>query len=176
MKAIASPLTDVFADATAAKLDDIGVEIGTGLFGQINTQAAAWAHDHAATLVSQITDTTRDQLRATIAQGFADGLDIKQIADRITDSAAFSKGRSLLIANTETAMASGEGSIAGFRRARDLGIKIKKQWLDDPEACVICRTNADAGPIEIDDVFPDGSATVPAHVNCSCDLASVIED
>ena len=73
-------------------------------------------------------------------------------------------------------MASGEGSIAGFRRARDLGIKIKKQWLDDPLACPVCRTNADAGPIDIDKSFPSGDMTVPCHPRCSCDVISVIED
>ena len=69
LKAISSPLTDVFADAQSTKLDSIGVDVSTALFGQINHQAAEWAQDHAAALVSQITDTTRDQLRATIAQG-----------------------------------------------------------------------------------------------------------
>lgn len=73
-------------------------------------------------------------------------------------------------------MASGEGSLAGFRRARDLGIKLKKQWLDDPLACPTCRGNAEAGPIDVDDAFPSGDQTVPAHPRCSCDVISVIED
>ncbi|WP_428491698.1 phage portal protein [Rhodopila sp.] len=175
LNALSGPMSDVAVDAAGVALDNTGATMGTGLFGQVSQKSVSWAQDHAADLVTQITDSTRDKLRAVIADGLQD-TDIHGIADRIAASAPFSDERALLIANTETAIASGQGALTGLHQARDLGIKIKKQWLDDPTACPICVGNAEDGPIDLDDVFSSGDSTVPAHPRCSCAITSIIED
>ena len=114
-------------------------------------------------------------LRVTIAEGMK-STDIHGVADMIEGSYGFSKDRALLIADTETAFANGQGALTGYRSARDLGIKLKKQWLDDPLACPICVGNAEDGPIDIDEPFSSGDTTTPAHPRCSCSSIAVVED
>ena len=169
VKALAGALDDLATDVTNAALTDMG------LFGQVDARSTTWATKHAAELVTQITDSTRDMLRQTIAQGLQE-TDILGVADRIAKDYAFSPERALLIADTETAFANGNGAQKGREIAKDLGIKIKKEWLDHEGACPICVENALAGPIEIEDTFPDGSMTTPSHPRCHCTTVSVIED
>ncbi|NOG73765.1 phage portal protein [Roseicella sp. DB1501] len=177
IKAISGALSDAALEATEATLADAGIAlVNTSLFGQVNQDAVAWASQHAAELVTQIEETTRDQLRALIATRTAAGDDLTQIASQISGTYAFSADRAKLIANTEAAFASGQGSLDGYRAANQLGLKVKKQWLDDPLACDICKVNADAGPIGINDLFPSGAMTTPQHPRCSCTTIAVFED
>ena len=175
IKAISGPLSELAIDVTSTTLQDIGVEVDAGLFGQVSKKSVAWAQEHAAGLVTQIDEATRDKLRVLIAQGLKE-TDIGGIADRIAASGAFSDERALLIADTETAFANGQGALTGYRAAKGLGIKLKKQWLDDPEACPLCVGNALDGPIDIEDQFSSGDLTTPGHPRCSCSSIAVVED
>jgi hypothetical protein len=175
VKAISSSLSDLAIDVASETLDAAGVTMDTGLFGQVSQKSVTWASDHAADLVTKITDSTRDMLRVTITNGLQE-TDIHGVADIIASSYGFSEQRALLIADTETAFANGQGALTGYRAARDLGIKIKKQWLDDPEACPICVANALDGPIDLDEPFSSGDMTTPQHPRCSCSSIAVIED
>jgi hypothetical protein len=149
--------------------------IETGMFNQVNARAVSWADQHAADLVSQITDNTRAMLRQTIAQGMKT-TDINGIADMIAGSYAFSDTRALLIADTETAIANGQGALQGYKAAKDLGLKVQKEWLPDVAPCPICEDNADDGPIDLDDTFSSGDMTTPAHPACRCTSIATVEE
>jgi hypothetical protein len=57
-----------------------------------------------------------------------------------------------------------------------LGLALKKHWLlsTDEHHCPVCRINADAGAIDLEETFPDGSQATPAHPNCPCDIEAVL--
>jgi hypothetical protein len=57
----------------------------------------------------------------------------------------------------------------------DAGMNAPRLWRDGPEACLNCRTNAEAGLIDIDDAFASGDIAAPGHPRCLCDAAPVSE-
>lgn len=163
----------IAADAASKTLG----KYSSNLFNQINQRAIDYARDRAAELVSQIDDATRDKVRAAIADGLANKLTAQQIADSIqNDSSIFGDDRAQLIADTEIANANGEGALAGLEEGKEIGLAVKKQWLDHDGACEICEENADAGPIDVEDSFPSGDDAPLAHPNCRCTLIGVIDE
>lgn len=180
---LADALADYAAESGEAGYAQIGGEVGENhddVFDQINERAAAWAENQAAELVSQVDETTRDAIRDAVADGLAEGLTADEIADRIegiADSgglAAFSEERAALIANTEIANANSAGALAGYKEARDSGVNVLKEWLTDDDPCDVCQENADAGAIELDDVFPSGDDAPSAHPRCLCAVSPVV--
>ena len=115
-------------------------------------------------------------LRQKIADGLASGAMREDIIDDIMDGDVFSEARATLIADTEVAMASGNGAQTGREEAIKAGVKLKKIWVCDDDPCPTCEQNQDDGPIENDASFSSGDATEVAHVNCECHTESVVED
>src|SRR5262249_39504144 len=111
-----------------------------------------------------------------IAQGLDDNLGHDEIADAIQEAGAFSDDRAETIANTEIGHANSVGALNGYKAARDAGVKGKKAWLADDNPCPDCQENEDAGPIDLDDVFPSGDDAPLAHPGCECTLVPVTED
>ena len=96
--------------------------------------------------------------------------------DRLQDAYAFSDDRAELIARNEVAMANQAGALDGMKLAKGAGVKLKKVWIPDADACPICEENGDDGPIDLDEQFSSGDDAPTAHVNCECSLASEVED
>lgn len=157
-------------------LVEVGVPDDSSAFLQVNTRAVAYAQAHAADLVTQIDDSTRDEIRSIIADGLTDGLTYQQVSDKLEDMYSFSPERADLIARTESSIANNQGVLQGMREIKAGGSKIKKIWLPDADACDECVDNGDAGAIDLDEDFPTGDDSPPAHPNCRCDMGSEIED
>lgn len=115
-------------------------------------------------------------LRSKIAAGLKSGAMREDIIASIMDSGVFNEARATLIADTEVAMATGQGALAGYKEAEAVGVKIKKVWITDIEPCVICIENMLAGPIPVDEEFPSGHLCETAHPNCHCHTESRIEE
>lgn len=147
----------------------------SNMFGQIDDRVAAWAADNAAELVTQVTDTTREKLRALIADGIADGLTREEIISDMMDSYSFSEERAALIADTEIGFANSAGSLMGLQEAEDAGVNVKKEWDATDEPCPICQGNQAVGAIPLDATFPSGDDAPLAHPNCRCVLVGVTE-
>lgn len=173
-----SVLAGVAADSAGLGYAQVGVgEVGDDIFEQLNGAALAWAKEHAAELVSQISDTTRDDVRSAIADGIASNLSTDEIADAIAALGAFSPERAVLIAQNEIATANSQGALAGYKQASADGVEVMKEWLvaaDD--VCDDCQDNADAGPIDLDEDFPSGDDAPPGHPHCRCALSPVVRD
>jgi hypothetical protein len=168
-------LADVASDASRLGYAQVGLgDIGDDLFEQLNEAALAWAEDHAAELVSQIGDTTREAVRQAIVDGLDGNLSTAEIADAVAGLGVFGEARSLLIAETEIADANSKGALDGYKAARADGVAVLKEWLVDGNPCEACQKNADAGPIDLDDDFPSGDAAPTAHPRCECALAPVV--
>ncbi len=45
--------------------------------------------------------------------------------------------------------------------------------VNEPDACALCVTNAEAGPIPIGSTFPSGHTNAPFHNRCRCHIQAV---
>lgn len=180
-------------DAGRLALGQIGVLNPDDLFEQVNERAQAFASNRAAELVGRrvapdgtlvdspnpnmaITESTRNMIREAIESGIADNLSADEIADRIQTGATFSADRAKLIAHTEIAAANSQGALAGYFVARNAGVDMGKAWLNGSRPCDACRTNAEAGDIDLEQPFPSGHSAPPGHPKCECALSPVVRD
>jgi hypothetical protein len=172
-----SYLVAVASDAGDAALAQVGLgDAGGVIFEHLNQAALDWAKEHAAELVTQISDTTRDQVRDAIVDGIQENMSTSEIADVIAKLGVFDETRADLIAHTEIRNANSAGALAGYKAARDNGVDAMKGWLLGPNPCDDCQDNADASPIELDDDFPSGDAAPAAHPHCVCTLCCFVRE
>lgn len=169
-------IEDVASDRAEDELISLGISTDSDFFDHANARAAAYAETRSAELVRNIDEATRDMLRSKIAAGLEAGAMREDIIDEILDSDIFSEKRATLIADTEVAMANGQGALAGYKEAKAAGVKLKKIWVCDSDPCPICEENQDAGEIEVEDEFPSGDDAETAHPGCLCHTESVVED
>jgi hypothetical protein len=54
--------------------------------------------------------------------------------------------------------------------------QVSKIWVAEEDACEICLDNADEGPIPVDEDFPSGDYTAPAHLFCRCGVQYVEDE
>ncbi|MEE7504739.1 hypothetical protein [Methylobacterium mesophilicum] len=130
----------------------------------------------AADAAMTITEATRARLRETIASGLERNLGLDAIAAAIEADDAFSVERAALIAEYEVASANGAASLESYRGAVADGIAVRKAWWAEEGCCAVCQANADAGAIELDEAFPSGDDTTPAHPSCRCVMVPVVDD
>ena len=180
----AEGFTDLLGDAAqksgAQFLVEIGVPKDDDMFMQVNTRAVAYAQAHAADLVTQIDDTTRDEIRELITNSLTEGMTYQEVSDKLEEMYSFSPERADLIARTESAIAGNQGILEGMRELKSQGVKIKKIWLPDNEACDACQElgTQDAIPLEEDFQSEDYDDTdaPPLHPACRCNMISEIDD
>jgi hypothetical protein len=164
------------ADTSMRALVQVGADTDK-LVDQVNDDAAKYAREQSATLVSNITKSTRKMIRDTIADGLEENIGLDEIIKNLTDGGAFSEDRADLIARTEITDANSESALDGYKAARDgAGVDARKEWILGPNPCEICQENADAGPIDLDEAFPSGDDAPSAHPWCECALSPVIND
>lgn len=147
-------------------------------FDVTQQSAVDWADRHAAELVTQISETTRDDINNAIAEALeGDGIDaaIDEILDAVGD-----KDRAELIAHQEVMTAVHEGQREAWSQAVDEGLltgREEREWIvtgDGPppigKTCPICEglegKRAKLGEsYKSDDGEFEGP---PAHVRCRC--------
>lgn len=148
---------DVSLDATADKL---------GLSGQ---EAADYAAEEAAKQVQGINATTAQRYADAVATAIEDELGVSglsQLLREITDD--MSTSRAEAIATTEIGDAFGEAALRKLKREDIAG----KQLIPSPDACEICMSIVEAGPVPVDEPFVDDDGEEydrsPIHVRCRC--------
>jgi Phage Mu protein F like protein len=169
-------LSDVAGNSGNWFLAQVNVPSRDDLFGQVNGRAVAWAKENGGELVSGIEDTTRSDMASLISKGLQENIGLDAIADRIASAYSFSEDRADLIARDQVARANQQGALLGMREAQKAGVKLKKEWVPDADACEDCTENGDEGPIDLDEQFPSEDDTAPAHPNCRCSVVSVVEE
>lgn len=119
-----------------------------------------------------ITETTRNDLRALVTKALEEGWTNEELAQAITDATTFSDYRAGMVARTELAFADSRANMATYRAS---GVVTQKLWLlSADEPCELCITNSEAGAIPLDQPFPSGDDTTPAHPHCQCDVAPIV--
>jgi len=139
---------------------------GKGRLRQLLNRTNATIKDVNDTTLNRIGTILADGLRVgaagdTVAREF-----MKQgIKDLLDDPR-----RAVAIANTEMARAM---SVASVDNYQTLGVE-QVEWIG-MEPCDECQENEDAGPIDMGSEFPSGDTEPPAHPNCRCTIAPVVE-
>lgn len=139
-----------------------------GRFDETNPAAIAWAKEHAAELVTQITDTTRELIRDAVVHAQETGEDAEEAIAEILDD----EDRAERIARHEAMVAANEGQRQAWDQAVDDGLLSgdeRRVWIatDDERVCPVCE-ELDGAVTDLDGLYPDGSDGPPAHVQCRC--------
>jgi hypothetical protein len=195
---------DAMIDVTREDLEAMGLEGGRvamasvgvldreELVERVNASAVAYARERSAELVGKrvledgsiidnpnakwaIDESTREAIKNTISEGLHENIGSDAIVEALETDFAFSPERADMVSRTEIAMANSEAAMTGYREAEEDGVKLSKEWILGPAPCEICQENNDAGPIGLDDEFPSGDDTVPAHPNCECAVVAVVD-
>jgi SPP1 gp7 family putative phage head morphogenesis protein len=140
-------------------------------FDRTNQRVVDWADRHAAELITNITETTRDDLNNAIADAIEGG-DLDELYDEILDAVG-NEARAELIARTEVMRAANEGQREGWRQATDEGLLSgdeRTAWIatGDATVCPLCD-ELDGAERDMDGEYPDpGGDGPPLHPNCRC--------
>lgn len=120
-------------------------------------QIARYLETQGGTRITQVSDTTRTRIMASLARGFEAGMGADDMATQLEEAAAgATAGRSLRIARTEVITASNLGSDAA---ARAFGVPLNKSWLatfDGRERDT--HAEADEQTVGLDGAFTVGGA------------------
>jgi SPP1 gp7 family putative phage head morphogenesis protein len=171
---LAEMLEDMAADGGAEALAQVISEVTKEQLDQVNKRAVEYSKARSAELVTNLEQSTRDMLRATVTQGIEEGWSNDKLAGEIEDSYAFDPARAETIARTETAYADIQGNLDGYRAS---GVVQGKQWIiAQDEFCDECN-ELDGVVVGLDEQFPgDGGDGPPLHPNCRCDILPVLTE
>lgn len=164
-RAIIDAITELIATGGQAGELTYGIDIG---MSTLHEDVMTAARTQVAQLVSQVTNTTRDLIRKSIAQSIDAGEDVNASIERLKN-VVNNPVRAELIARTES-VNSYQTGLATF--ARKTGAE-RKQWECLVGACVICEP-LNGVTIDIDELFALGNGTrvdrPTAHVRCRCGM------
>lgn len=159
----------ILAGIFAASVSQLPEE--EALFIPLDTQAVTrnasrWAREYSGELISNITQTTRQEVAGKVADAISLGWDTDQLQEALASQ--FGPTRAALIAQTETTAAASEGEIQAVAEfERQYQIHVEAVWETHPELsatgpCPICE------PL---DGTVQGTAWYlppPAHPRCVC--------
>jgi hypothetical protein len=159
-----------------AAIADLKADIS---FNLANPRAVAFLEQYGAERVAMINQTTREAIRQMVARGVDLGLSYDQVAEEISSRfREFAGGkpqlhidsRAHLVAVQEAGEAYEEGNVIVGRDLQAAGIQMEKRWLTvrDERVSELCRTNAAAGWIPLEQSFPSGHDRPLGHVACRC--------
>ena len=196
--AVSEDLFDLASDTTMKALAQVGVSAADAakydLVNQVNEAALAFAKERAAELVGKrwtangtlidnpnakwaITQTTRDMLRQTIADGIEQNLGIPAMGDAIQEAYAFSPARSQIIAQTEVANANEQAKLQGWRAAGDVAWWSRSRG--SPAATRIAAMSVKATRTMVASTSTttssSGDDAAPAHPGCACTVIPEVE-
>lgn len=135
--------------------------------------------------IVQISETTRNQIIAGVAAGFAEGLGIDGIGKAILARVSgISKDRANLIARTET---HGAANYGAYGAAKETGLKLQKQWVTvEDERTRQSHRDADGQIVDMDAAFEvdgeylmfpgDPSGSPGTVINCRCAQIHLVDD
>jgi SPP1 gp7 family putative phage head morphogenesis protein len=142
-------------------------------FTRKSDAAESWAEEHAAELIKDITETTRDSIRFVVARLLDADTDLtsKEALAEIS-KAVGDEDRAELIARTETMRAVHAGQREAWSQATEAGLLTgdeRPTWITTPDdkLCPICE-ELDGEIADEDGFYGDGQGPPPAHPRCRC--------
>ena len=169
-------LGEVGVEGFTKALEEAGVDIEASgdVFALANPRATSYAAERAAALITELEEGTRTLIRKTIATAIAEQWSVNELADALSKDYAFSPQRAATIASTEMNDALTQSQLAAWKES---GVVVAKRWLlsNDEGVCPICTANADEGRVELAKSFASGDDGPPAHPNCRCSVAPIVD-
>ena len=188
----------VIKDSAYAALAQVGIdtEARKEVRNIVDERAVAYARERGAEMVGmrvdelgrlipnpnafwQITEPTRDYIRASVREAIAEGWSNDRLAAALSEAYGFSSTRAMVIARTETNRAASIGALMGYKAS---GVVDAKKWLtaEDDLVSEECQANGVAGPagdgvLPLDADYPSGDEAPPVHPNCRCAIAPVVD-
>lgn len=178
---------EIYYEQGMSVLDFLGVG---GTIDLTSRTAVEYLRRYGGVLIKEIDETTLDQLRKTLAEGFdlGEGVDKLKVRVRGIFKEATTR-RAVMIARTESLKASNAATVEAYRQS---GVVEAKEWLTerDDRTCPFCE-ELDGKVISLnDDYFKQGDTfTVsgqtmsfdfsdvgepPAHSQCRCTTIPVL--
>jgi hypothetical protein len=151
--------------------------VRVGILGPTSPQTLAAINRRVTKLAGSVTETTKQQIRAVIAQARIDGVGVSELATRIRAQVfadTITTARATTIARTETVGALNEGA---WVKARNGGVFRSKQWVSQRDGRVrpSHRAAESAGWIPIEQPYNNGldyphapGAPADEVINCRC--------
>jgi uncharacterized protein with gpF-like domain len=87
-------------------------------------------------MVTNVTQSTKDNVEQVILSGKAEGKTIAEIQLDLMRAESFSAMRALRIARTESARGLNAGSAMAFKKSVDVGVDLKVEWLSARDRAV----------------------------------------
>jgi len=187
MNVFMSIIRDIVIEQGNYTLDFLG---SGGSISLLTETSANFLRVHGAELVTSINETTRNQLREVLAEGFVAGEGIPKLRNRVEDVFnTATRTRSEVIARTETLRASNFATVEAYKQSE---IVVAKEWLAerDDRTCPYCQ-KMDGKIVDVDATYfkkgdtltVDGSTLKidfldvnepPLHPNCRCTTIPVL--
>lgn len=170
---VKAQIETILKDAGIEALAQVGIS-DSAITEVVNERAVEYAKERAAELVKNIRESTRNMLRADIAEAMADGWSNDELRDAIMDNYGFSPERADVIARTETAYADVAGNLEGYRAS---GVVTRKKWITGAGCCDLCDA-LNGVTIDLDEDFDTEDGPIdgpPYHPNCRCDVSPVVD-
>lgn len=153
--------------------EDAAALLDTELAFDLDNPAVQRVLDRLAVNVRQVAATTRDEIRALVGRQAAEGWSNEQLAQEIRAlKGTHSEARARLIARSEEARASSEGSLLAWQES---GVIEESEWLVSANACEDKCLPLAGKTAKLGQEFAPG-VRVPGdtHPGCTCGLAPVI--
>ncbi len=176
-------LAAIVADAGGAALLQVG--IATEVRPEVLNVVSEYALEYGRARSAEMVGMSRDPLGRLIPNPQAEwqiteGWSNDKLAQMLAQAYAFSDERAMVIARTETQLATQDGALQGYRAS---GLVQGKQWVtaEDDRVSEECEANGNAGPrgdgvlMDLDEAFPSGDVAPPVHPNCRCVIVPYIE-
>lgn len=132
-----------------------------------------WLQTYGVATIRSIEETRMGELADALHTSLEEGWSTDRLARQIED-VLVNPGRARMIANTETARAVSQGTLAEYRHA---GVE-RVLWVssEDGRVCPTCDANEALGAVPMGSVF-SGTRTdaPPGHPNCRCAVVAVPE-
>lgn len=168
VKALADHMAQGYAEAVRVLNKAVGPPLAI-------TEVSAYAAARAASLVTQIDETTRAMIRNTVAEAIEKEWSVAELAKALAEEYAFSATRAATIAATEMNDVLTHAELQAWQAT---GIVKSVQWVTSPGegVCAICEDNENDGSVPIGETFSSGDDGPPAHPNCRCAIRPVTDE
>lgn len=192
----------IFSDVGAEAYGNVAVEAS---FSALSKRSSKWIREASFEMVKNISATTRDNLRATLAEGIGAGESQTALVARVNEVFRSRSARAATIARTESHAAMNAGRLEGWRQAEEkTGVSLKKTWLTSKDEHVrgtpdgtyknseFSHYHADGQTVPLDRPFfvgdrhknngescmapGDNSLSVGNRINCRCTMIVEVND
>ena len=108
-------LTEIYGKRGQEALDELVDDVDFNITTEFAVQ---YLQEYAGELITTINSTTRDALKATLAEGFDNGESVAKLAKRVKEVfAVATTSRALLIAQTESIKAANAAAVEAYRQS-----------------------------------------------------------